>query len=450
MMAQLSAIFDEWYAADISERWKADINHRKSRGITVGRPPFGTRRDKQTKYLIATEDGAWLLPDGSWIAGKAEEPAPPEGAIWRGYFQCAERILRLYAQQEGRGKIWQKLQEEGWAFRDKNGQPAPLEVDDIRRVVSNWPEYGGYVSEKRARERHPADYPPDDIIALLNPDRAVFDIDLLAQVAKSRQERALRKHPSNGVNRKSRAYPLAGITYCAHCEKMAEERNNPKLRSLLSGQLGKYYRHKPGATCGCSRKSVPRDLYERDFVKLIKLLEVKPESIDLLMQLAERLNSLSDEEKDVEQQKAEAIALCQRRIDAAVNLYGEGRIDHAEYRRRVESNEREMLSWRARTTETEKLATELTMCVQAIETMNKLWEVSDDENKQGMARHLFEYVVYDLDRQEIADFRLKPWADQFLVARVKAIATEYFDGDYNDNPVTLTGLQPSRRYALAA
>lgn len=442
MMAQLSAIFDEWYAADISERWKSDIAHRKAKGITVGRPPFGTRRDQKTKYLIASKQGAWLLSDGSWVAGNADEQAPVEGALWRGYFQCAERILRLYAEQQGRGKIWQKLQEEGWAFRDKSGQPAPIEVDDIRRVVSNWPEYGGYVSEKRARERHPADYPPEEIIALLNAERAVFDIDLLAQVAKSRQERALRKHPSNGVNRKSRAYPLAGITYCAHCEKMSQERDNPKLRSLLSGQLGKNYRHKPGGVCGCSRKSVPREVYEQDFVKLIKLLEVKPESIDLLMQLAERLNSLSDEEKDIEQQKAEALALCQRRIDAAVNLYGEGRIDHAEYRRRVESNEREMVSWRARTTETEKLATELTMCIQAVETMNKLWEVSDDEDKQGMARHLFEYVVYDLDRQEIADFRLKPWADQFLVARVKTIATEYFGGDYNDNPMTLTGLEP--------
>ncbi len=34
-----------------------------------------------------------------------------------------------------------------------------------------------------------------------------------------------------------------------------------------------------------------------------------------------------------------------------------------------------------------------------------------------MARMLFEYVVYDLDRQQIVDFRLKPWADRYLVLR---------------------------------
>jgi len=34
-----------------------------------------------------------------------------------------------------------------------------------------------------------------------------------------------------------------------------------------------------------------------------------------------------------------------------------------------------------------------------------------------MVRSLFEYVVYDLDRQQIIDFRLKPWADGYLVLR---------------------------------
>lgn len=47
MFAQLSAIFDEWYAADVSIRRKADIAHRKSKGITVGLPPFGTKRDNR-------------------------------------------------------------------------------------------------------------------------------------------------------------------------------------------------------------------------------------------------------------------------------------------------------------------------------------------------------------------------------------------------------------------
>lgn len=34
-----------------------------------------------------------------------------------------------------------------------------------------------------------------------------------------------------------------------------------------------------------------------------------------------------------------------------------------------------------------------------------------------MARNLFDFIVYNLDEQRIVDFRLKPWADRFLVLR---------------------------------
>ena len=111
---------------------------RKAKGITVGLPPFGTKRNKETGYLEASDEGAWLLPDGTWIAGKVGDQPPHEAALWRGYYQCAERILTLYAEQTGRGRILEKLQNEGWAFRDRQGQPSPLETDDVRRVIANF------------------------------------------------------------------------------------------------------------------------------------------------------------------------------------------------------------------------------------------------------------------------------------------------------------------------
>jgi hypothetical protein len=58
---------------------------------------------------------------------------------------------------------------------------------------------------------------------------------------------------------------LAGITYCAHCEALALANNNPKLRSLLSGHITTYYRHKPGGACGCVKKSVTREKFEAQF-----------------------------------------------------------------------------------------------------------------------------------------------------------------------------------------
>src|SRR5438105_15503193 len=35
----------------------------------------------------------------------------------------------------------------------RQGNPRPLDEDDIRRVTSNWAEYGGVVSELRAKDR---------------------------------------------------------------------------------------------------------------------------------------------------------------------------------------------------------------------------------------------------------------------------------------------------------
>jgi DNA invertase Pin-like site-specific DNA recombinase len=64
LMAQLAAIFDEYYAVDISLRRKANIAYKKAQNKTVGLPPFGTKRDEEG-YLIPSNEGAWLMLDGS-------------------------------------------------------------------------------------------------------------------------------------------------------------------------------------------------------------------------------------------------------------------------------------------------------------------------------------------------------------------------------------------------
>jgi len=141
---------------------------------------------------------------------------------------------------------------------------------------------------------------------------------------------------------------------------------------------------------------VLREIYEADFLKLIRLLEVKPEALNDLLQLSTQLTPKTEDDKDLETQRQEAIALCRRHIQATVDLNGDGRINREEYLRRVEINEREIVSWNTRTTSTEERAIQLSMCVQAVANLRTIWEVGSDEDKQGMARHLFEYITYDL------------------------------------------------------
>ena len=77
--------------------------------------------------------------------------------------------------------------------------------------------------------------------------------------------------------------------------------------------------------------------------------------------------------------KRKAIAKCRRRIEAARNLYLDGDLTREDYVKRKEQNEREIAHWEARTTETEKVALELTLCLEAIEKINQLWQISEDE-----------------------------------------------------------------------
>jgi len=216
IFAQLSSIFDDWYAQDISIRRKADISFRKSQGKTVGIPPFGTKRDKKTGFLIPSDEGAWLLPDRTWEAGKIAEPI--EGAEWRGYYDLAKLILEMYVSDGiGRTTIARRLQDEGWAWRSRDGKPVHIETDDIRRVTTNWPEYGGLVLGKKAKDRHPSDFDLKTI--RLNPERAVFDVNLLMQVAQTMQERTVLKvdrgRPANSV------YPLSDLVWCKTCDDLA-------------------------------------------------------------------------------------------------------------------------------------------------------------------------------------------------------------------------------------
>lgn len=420
MLITILAMQDEAYANDISQRAKDSINYRKAMGRTVGIPPFGTTRNDDG-FLAPSEDGAWYLPDGSFSRGERKNP-PHQDAVWRSYYDCAHHILELYSEGNmGLDKIAYQLNDEGWAFQGRDKNPRPVSRADVRRVVANWPEYGGIVHDRRAKDR-PA-YEHYDVHELpFVEDRAVFPVKLLRRVAEVRQARTIRPAADHGAGARVRVYPLSVITYCAHCEQVAKEHNDPGLRSTLTGHSkgqGKHwYRHKSGIKCGCTNRSVRREIIERDFARLLNLLTVDETQLARMTELAIQLHgSVDSAEDDFERKKREAISLCHRRIEAAVHLYGDGRIGRSEYLRRIETSEREIGHWEVRTTETQKAALELAMCVEAIDKIARVWSQSNDEDKRDVARSLFDALVFNLDTRRIVGFRLKPWAERFLVLR---------------------------------
>lgn len=61
------------------------------------------------------------------------------------------------------------------------------------------------------------------------------------------------------------------------------------------------------------------------------------------------------------------------------------------------------------------------MRVDAVGKLSQLWDDSSNEDRNRMAHALFDFVVYDLDKRRIVNFKLKPWMDQFLVLHAATV-----------------------------
>jgi DNA invertase Pin-like site-specific DNA recombinase len=280
LLLTFMAMQDEHYALDIAEKARDSVRFRKAQGKTVGMPPFGTIRDEEG-YLTPTPYGAWLLPDGSWVAGEEGQDPPEEGALWRGYYDAAQRVLDLYTQDiGGRETIMVQVNTEGWVFRDRKGQPRQFKKDDIRRITTSWPQYAGLSPEGKAKDFNP--HLVEDPLGLLyDTGRQVFPLELLRQVAEVHLARGGTRRPP-GSQQHAHPYALTRLLYCARCERNAEEQNNPALRTRISGhnQRGQLrYRHAEGVKCGCQRKSVRIEVIEDDFARLIQLLTINPDAL---------------------------------------------------------------------------------------------------------------------------------------------------------------------------
>ncbi|MEM6283009.1 MAG: recombinase family protein [Chloroflexota bacterium] len=422
LLLMMIAMQDESYANDIAQRAKDSIAYRKRQGKSVGIPPFGTIRDADG-FLIPMTDGAWLLPNGRFVAGLADDAPPEAGAIWRGYYDCARRILELYAENSmGRNKIAYRLNEEGWAFRNRHNQPRPMNADDVRRVTSNWREYAGLVGYGRSKDQNASVI--ENPVEALEEDtgRAVFDMTLLHQVAQVQEHRSRVTRPRGSIQA-AHPYALARLLYCAHCETRAIEQENPQLRSRLSGH-NRYgtlrYRHAGGVSCGCKARSVLIERVEGEFRRLVDQLTLSPEAYEQLVELAiqsEHHDAETDEQVSLDEQRNAAIAKCRRRMEAARQVYMDGDISRDEYLSIKERNEREIIHWQNRSSDTQRMAIELQMCMNVFNQMIEVWDSSSDEDRQNMAHMLFEHVIYDLDAQHIVGFRLKVWAERYLVLR---------------------------------
>lgn len=423
MIAAIIAMMDEMYAEDVSQRVIAATEHRKAQGKSIGRPPFGARRGSDG-YLRPSTQGAWMLPGGTVVSGTADKPPAP-GAVWRGYYDCARRLLELYAAGgHGWNRVAAALNDEGWWFRDDRGNPVPVTRSDVQRVIRQWPEYGGVVMERPSQSRRSTSEAP-----VLDARRAIFPLDLLYRVGDTLRRRALFPVPDRGRSITSYPYPLAGILYCAYCDAhpphsaRSSRASRGRLGGKGAGERNPVYRHRPDIQCGAARRSFSLSALHAAFAGLLDALAVEPASMHDLRQAAVQIGADAPgiTPRAFEDERAAVIARCKRRIAAAVTLFADGRMDEADYRARIADNERQIADWQARRSAVGQVIVDVESTVEAVGNLRRLWDIATDEDRQALVRPLFDEVVVDLDRQEISGFRLKPWASTYLIARASLL-----------------------------
>ncbi len=414
MMIMLIAMMDEWYAMDTAQRQKDSVRYRRSRGIAVGRLPFGTIQPKNG-FLERSPFGVWFLPDGSIVEGRHNE-CPVEGATFRGYFEAAERVMKLYAENRyGRRRIAKIVNSEGYRFRDVKGKPKLFDDEAVRAITANWHTYGGVIVPGKATGRSAKTMLPENVA--LVPERAVMDIELCYRVGTVRNERYREKRFAAPIE--SYTYPLAGIVYCAHCYNVGER---TRLQGYEAYRTLPRYRHGDRCpNCGAQNRSVKAEILEAEFSRLIKALVVKPEAAS---KMAEEFTQGSQQRRS-ESERAEIlaeIALCKQRIKNAETLFLKARIDQPELDRHIEENENEIARLQVTLSEETQIKEMMELSIKMFTEMGSEWDEASNEDKQGYAQSLFSEVIFDLDTHRITSFKLKPRVEPFLQVQVSSQA----------------------------
>lgn len=418
----IMALMDEYYATDTSQKQKDSVRHRQGKGIIVGRIPFGTVRNDKS-YLQRTTEGVWLLPDGRFVEGQEGQPSPDAQAIWRGYADAAERCLQIFSEnRHGRRKIADRLNAEGYRFRDVEGGATPFDPDDVRRITANWVEYGGGIVGGKAHNRRGKEVNPENVT--LNPQRAVFEIELcylVGHILKVRS-RDLKRNPDYAVRLDASVFPLSKIVYCAHCEQVALDSQNPAARTFLTGKTGnqkmsRRYRHHTDRGCAAKRRSVKADLLERDFLHLLQSLTVNPDALPLLAQALDHFNNHNQPEDKLTAIQAE-IAHWRQRTRNADLLFSKARISEDEWREIIETAEQEIARLHTQVAENQEAEVALKLTMEMVSNLVHNWNQANGEVRRALANSLFEFLTYDLDKQQIVDFKLKPWAELLMQLKV--------------------------------
>jgi len=421
LVVDIRAVFGEHYVRTISSLVKDKLSQKKAKGHPVGFPPAGTMiKDNR---LVPRRDGVFLMPDGSVIAGEEGYPPDVEGAVFRGYYGTVKRVLNMLAQDFGSTRrIAKQLRDEGWPFRMKDGTHRQITRDDVRRIKHCIYRYGGAPTSGRARDEDNYRFVGINEIPW-DEGRALFDIDLLKQALKTVRKRS-GKRVDSGDRKVSYPYAFSMLIRCEGCEESVRKYNDVTYRTTFVGahtKRGYFYRSNRKCECNNKWRSVPMHIPEEQFRNLLKLLSLDEEAFQSMLAIAQQLEQTVEHTESVDtlQQRTEAVARCKRRIQAARALFldGDDSMDLETYQQIRQENEQEIAYWQAQGQPEQERVVKLEECLHLLNNLDEAWDIADPAERQQLVRQVTEYITFDTNTQLMTDFRLKSWADDFLVVR---------------------------------
>jgi len=393
------------------------VTNRCDKGEWVGRAPFGTLNKRG--ILKLTKEGAWVLPDGRYQKGKPNK-SPEDGALFRTYAESLSHIVDLYLSQPngmGTGRIARTLNTEGYPFRSEKGQPCAFCTDDVRRVLADWPAYGGFYGLGRAKDR-PGYKDADPETIALSRRRALLPLEDLKRVGRLRKMRGFEQPTDTGIIHAAKAYPLAQIVRCAVCETRAVQLGDERQRTRLGGHTPtvRRYRHPNEVPCACVKKSVLADALETLFVETVLThIAPRPDAFQRLLAHAHTSDQQDDPGcpplEDPYAVRVRHIKRCQEQLRRLERSYQQLAIADEDYDKQRGVLLTQLAQWQAQPIEPTSVAVSLVEFITTLQNPRQWWGGLDDEGRRSLAHSLFRYLLYDLDQQRFTEWRLTEWAE---------------------------------------
>lgn len=371
------AVMNQFESDIASERMTSSIQFKKTkRGRHWGRTPFGCERTGDDHILIPSKEGATV--DG----------------IWRGYHEALLKCYEWYAVDAiGFQLLADRLNDNGYRFRSRNGQPRLFNHSDVRRMLDAHRLYAGYVFQGAAKNR-PTEFWQGSHAPILPIELC----DQVASVLASRQRYA--RHTMN-TNRAWRTYLLTPLVHCAVCGR--------QLAGMYQdGQ--RWYRHERAKRNCESKGQVRADELEQQVIDRLAIFNM-PDA------LRERIKTLA--RQIAQQQERPAWRTAQTRVKTLnqklvrlKEMRIEGELTKAEYEHRKKQIETELHKASAELHAAPRDVQDIEALLSKIDHIADVIRAGSPEHKKKLLATLFERIEQRDER--VTKIIPRAWAKPFF------------------------------------